>query len=78
MSRQVNQQPISARLDYDVLHIVDQEVYATGIPRNRIINDAIKLYVAVADARRRHGMFGKLKEFYDHMHAVGLNVSQLP
>lgn len=78
MSRQVNQQPISARLDYDVLHAVDQEAYMSGIPRNRIINDAIKLYVAVADARRRHGMYNKLKEFYDHMHAVGLNVSQLP
>lgn len=78
MSRQVNQQAISARLDYDVLHMVDQESYSTGIPRNRIINDALKLYVAVADARRRHGMYNKLKEYYDHMHAVGLNVSQLP
>lgn len=78
MNRQVNQKPISVRLDYDVLHTVDQEAYMTGTPRNRIINDAIKLYVAVADARRRHGMYNKLKEFYDHMHAVGLNVSQLP
>lgn len=74
----VNQKAISARLDYDVLQIVDQEAYQSGIPRNRIINDAIKLYVAVADARRRHGMYNKLTEYYDHMHAVGLNVSQLP
>lgn len=78
MSRQVNQKPISVRLDYDVLLMADQEAYMSGIPRNRIINDALKLYVAVADARRRHGMYNKLKEFYDHMHAVGLNVSQLP
>lgn len=78
MSRHVNQQPISARLDYDVFAAVNQEAYMSGTPRNRIINDAIKLYVAVADARRRHGMYMKLDEFYDHMHAVGLNVSQLP
>lgn len=74
----VNQKPISVRLDYDVLHKADQEAFTSGTPRNRIINDALKLYVAVADARRRHGMYNKLTEFYDHMHAVGLNVSQLP
>ena len=78
MSRQVNQKAISARLDYDVLRMADQEAFTTGTPRNRIINDALKLYVAVADARRRYSMYNNLTEFYDHMHAVGLDVSQLP
>lgn len=78
MSRQVNQKPISVRLDYDVLHIADQEAFVTGTPRNRIINNALKLYSAVADARRRHLMYDRLTEFYAHFHAIGLDASQLP
>ena len=73
----VNQKPISARLDYDVLRIVDQEAFITGIPRNRLINDALKFYAAALDANRRFRMYNKQKEFDDHMHAVGLSVKQL-
>lgn len=78
MSRQVNQQPISARLDYDALHMVDQESFISGFPRNRIINEALKLYVAMADARRRAAMFRNGIQFCEHIKAIGLDPEKMP
>lgn len=73
----VNQKAISVRLDYDVLQIVDQEAFITGIPRNRLINEAIKLYVALADAKRRFAMYNEQQDFNRHIHALGLKESLL-
>lgn len=48
----VSQKPISLKLDPWVLHELEMEVAASGKKRNRIINEAIALYVKYQDARR--------------------------
>lgn len=74
----VNQKAISVRLDYDVLHMVDQEAFTSGIPRNRLINEALKLYVAMADARRRAAMYRYTIQFREHIRAMGLDPDKMP
>ena len=68
----VNQKPISAKLDYEVLHILDQECLESGMTRNRLINEAIRTYVAIQDSRRRYEMFGNESVFKHHCKALNL------
>lgn len=55
----INQKPISARLDYDRLQDIEQEKFVTGMSTNRIINEGVKFYCHIMDARRRFGMYGR-------------------
>lgn len=48
----VSQKLMSLKIDPWVLHELEKEVAASGKKRNRIINDAIALYVKYQDARR--------------------------
>lgn len=48
----INQKAISAKLNYDVLKMIDDEARVTWKSRNRIINDAIRLYCDHEDLRR--------------------------
>lgn len=48
----VNQTAISLKIDSWVLQELDKEVAASGKRRNRIINEAIALYIKYQDARR--------------------------
>lgn len=48
----VNQIAISVKLDSGLLDELEKEVTTSGKRRNRIINEAIALYVKYQDARR--------------------------
>ena len=49
----VSQKPISVRIDLGVLEQLEAESRATGIPKNMLINRAIKHYVRIVDIIRR-------------------------
>lgn len=48
----INQKAISAKLNYDVLKMIDEEARVSWKSRNRIINDAIRLYCDNQDLQR--------------------------
>ena len=49
----VTQKDIHLKLAYTLLDELDKEVEVAGLPRNRIINAAIKTYIALIDCDRR-------------------------
>lgn len=49
----ITQQAISARLDYDVLKALDKEAFVSSHKRNRIIHDALVMYIQWVDMCRR-------------------------
>ena len=49
----VTQKMISVRIDLRVLQMLEQEAGVTGIPKNMLINRAIKNYVQIVDIIRR-------------------------
>lgn len=49
----VTQKAISVRIDYGVLKAIEKEHYTSGHNRNRIIHDALILYLQWADMCRR-------------------------
>lgn len=49
----VTQQAISLKLDQDVLSMLNAETATGHLKRNRLINEAIKTYIGILDARRR-------------------------
>lgn len=59
----IRQKPISARIDYDRLQDIEQEKYVSGVATNRIINEGVKYYCHIMDARRRYGMFNRKSEW---------------
>lgn len=48
----INQKAISAKLNFDVLKMIDDESKVSWKSRNRIINDAIRLYCANQNLQR--------------------------
>ncbi len=48
----VTQKPISLKLNYSTLEELDLECYVSGRKRNAVINDAIKMYIAIKDLAR--------------------------
>lgn len=55
----INQKALSLKLNVDILEELDQEVNMTCKSRNRIINDAVRLYLDRLDTQRRaraHGV----------------------
>ena len=48
----IHQKAISAKLDFDVLKMIDDESIVSWKSRNRIINDAIRSYCDNQDLRR--------------------------
>ena len=49
----VTQKAISVRIDYGVLKTIEQEQNVSGHNRNRIIHDALIMYIQWADMCRR-------------------------
>lgn len=49
----IKQKDIHLKLAFTILDDLDKEVFASGLPRNRIINAAIKTYLALIDCDRR-------------------------
>lgn len=55
----INQKALSLKLNVDILEELDQEVSTTWKSRNRIINEAVKMYLCALETRRRaraHGV----------------------
>lgn len=55
----INQKAILLKLDVSVFEELDQEVSTTWKSRNRIINEAVKMYLCAQETRRRaraHGV----------------------
>lgn len=50
----IRQKAISVKIDYSVLHDLEQEVSISGINRNRLINRAIMYYIKTIDAQRKY------------------------
>lgn len=48
----INQKAISAKLNFDVTKMIDVESKVSAKSRNRIINDAIRLYCESQDLQR--------------------------
>lgn len=48
----VMQKPISAKIDLSTFEELELECFIQGRARNRLINDAIKFYIAVKDLKR--------------------------
>lgn len=49
----VCQKAISAKIDLDIMEMVDMECFTGGIARNRLINLALKWYINELDEARR-------------------------
>lgn len=49
----ISQKTISVKLDADVAYMLDQETATGSLRRNRLINEAIKVYIGILDARRK-------------------------
>lgn len=55
----INQKALSLKLNVDILEELDKEVNITWKSRNRIINEAVKMYLCAQETRRRaraHGV----------------------
>lgn len=63
---------VDIHLKLDVIESVKltQEVFMTGIPRNRIINMAVYEYVRMAQTRRRWILQGHGEEFTDKLREI--------
>ena len=51
----VNQKAISAKIEYGVLEQLERESFTSGRKKNRIINDALKMYIDLQDLKRYLG-----------------------
>lgn len=61
----VNQVSIHLKLDTLTAHQLEQEVFVSGVNRNRLINAAVRLLIRYNDSRRRYGMAGRQREFIE-------------
>lgn len=48
----VMQKPISAKIDLSTFEELELECFVQGRARNRLINDAIKMYIEIKDLAR--------------------------
>lgn len=58
----VNQKPISLKIEFDLLDELDKEVSLGWRKRNNHINEAIRLYLAYKDSRRRVYSYGSVDD----------------
>lgn len=60
----IRQKAISVKIDYNVLHDLDNEVSVSGINRNKLINYAIWYYTRIKDSQRRYMCMMMTEEDY--------------
>lgn len=48
----INQKAISAKIEYEVLEALERESFTSMKKKNRIINDAIRMYVDMQNLKR--------------------------
>lgn len=52
----VKQTAISARIDNVTMWKIEQETMVSGTTRNRMLNEGVKMYLSIIDARREYNM----------------------
>lgn len=60
----IRQKAISVKIDYNVLHDLENEVSASGINRNKLVNYAIWYYTRMKDAQRKYMCMTMTEEDY--------------
>lgn len=70
----VKQKPISAKIDTLNYAWLCQEASVSGLPKNRIINKAIAMYIRTMDARRRLRCTPHSREEVEKMAAAILGI----
>lgn len=58
----VNQKAISVKLDVDTLLQLDKECNLGYMKRNRIINEAVRMYLDAKDTKRRWNLTSSIAE----------------
>lgn len=58
----VNQKAISVKLDVDTLLQLDKECDLGHMKRNRIINEAVRMYLDAKDTKRRWNLTSSIVE----------------
>lgn len=49
----ITTRPVAVKMDYGIYAELEKEAYASGVPKNRIINKAVEHYIEWMDDRRR-------------------------
>lgn len=71
----VHQKAISVKLDHDVMSMLNAETSTGYLKRNRLINEAIKVYIGILDARRkRDARISTHAEMMDYLLEVAATV----
>lgn len=63
----VTQRQLCVKLDAYTFDQLDQECLCTGRKRNKIINDAVRMYLDAVDARLRHQPEKFVSEWFPHL-----------
>lgn len=63
----VRQKPISLKIDYELLEMLDKEVSCGWRKRNWHINQAIRIYLELQDCRRLYKCLGSDSEKNDEL-----------
>lgn len=58
----ITQKPISLKIDAKILEDLDKEVTFGWRKRNALINEAIRVYLVLADSRRRIKSYGRIED----------------
>lgn len=58
----ITQKPISLKIDTNILEDLDKEVALGWRKRNALINEAIRVYLVLADSRRRIKSYGRIED----------------
>lgn len=74
----INQKALLLKLDVSVFEELDQEVSTTWKSRNRIINEAVKMYLCAQETRRRARAHGVGSPVCDKVVAEFLKTWVLP
>lgn len=60
----ITQKSISLKIGYSILDELDKEVSLGWLKRNTLINEAIRLYLELADLRRSNPSDEDIKKFF--------------
>lgn len=72
------QHPISAKIDIITYAWLVRESQVSGVPKNRIINQAISMYIKLLDTRRRLKCIPHTKEDVEKLSASILGLDSMP
>lgn len=67
----ITQRQLCVKLDAYTFDQLDQECLCTGRKRNKIINDAVRMYLDAVDARLRHQPEKFVSEWFPRIRPFG-------